>query len=81
MSPVALRLPTLRPCLPAHESLLSAGAALESLYIGRLRRKEEALKSSILAPLDRNSLPEHGKPLYPMLKAFEAIALADDRAA
>ena len=67
--------------LPAHQSLMVAGAALESLYIGRIRRKEADLQASILAPLDRNSLPEHGKPFFPMLKAFEAIALAAHRAA
>ena len=67
--------------LPAHQSLMASGAALESLYIGRIRRKDADLRASILAPLDRNSLPEHGKPFFPMLKAFEAIALAAHRAA
>ncbi|MFT6024896.1 MAG: hypothetical protein ACI9PY_003030 [Ascidiaceihabitans sp.] len=67
--------------LPAHQSLMVSGSALESLYIGRIRRKEADLQASILAPLDRNSLPEHGKPFFPMLKAFEAIALAAHRAA
>lgn len=67
--------------LPAHESLVASGTFLESLYIGRLRRREVDLKQSILASLERNSLPEHGKPAFPMLKAFEAIALAGSRAA
>jgi hypothetical protein len=67
--------------LPAHETLLAAGTAAESLYIGRLRRQPIPLASSVLATFDRNDLPEHGKPAHSVLKWFEAITLASRRAA
>lgn len=67
--------------MPAHETLSIAGCALESLYIGRIRRKKEALDASILCDLPSASLPEHAKPMHPVLGAFEARILADQRAA
>jgi len=67
--------------LPGHEAVLAAGCALESLYIGRMRRKPEAIAASLLAPFDRNRLPEHAKPVWPVLKPFEAVTLAATRAA
>jgi len=67
--------------LPGHEAVLAAGCALESLYVGRLRRKPEAVAASLLAPFDRNRLPEHAKPIWPVLKPFEAVTLATNRAA
>lgn len=67
--------------LPEHETLLAAGSFFESLYIGRIRRKPEQLDASLLRQLERNGLPEHGKPVFPILRAFEAITLADQRAA
>ena len=67
--------------LPGHEGLMAAGCPMESLYIGRLRRKPEQLAASILAGLDRARLPEHPKPVWPVLKPFEAITLAMSRAA
>jgi hypothetical protein len=67
--------------LPEHEALLAAGSLLESLYVGRIRRKKDQLNASLLASFERNCLPEHGKPLFPILKAFEAVTLADQRAA
>ncbi|MFN3209841.1 MAG: Hint domain-containing protein [Roseovarius sp.] len=67
--------------LPGHEAVLAAGCALESLYIGRLRRRPEAIAASLLAPFDRNRLPEHAKPVWPVLKPFEAVTLATSRAA
>jgi hypothetical protein len=67
--------------LPDHEVLMVAGCPMESLFIGRLRRKPIPLASSLLAGLDRNSLPEHAKPIWPVLKSFEAITLAMSRAA
>lgn len=67
--------------LPGHETLSVAGSSFESLYIGRIRRKPTQLSASSLALFDRNGLPEHGKPVFPILKAFEAITLADQRAA
>jgi hypothetical protein len=67
--------------LPEHETFSAAGSSFESLYIGRIRRKQEQLNASLLSHFDRNSLPEHGKPVFPILKAFEAVTLADQRAA
>lgn len=67
--------------LPEHEAVIAAGATVETLYVGRLRRRKEALHASVLAGLDRHTLPEHGKPLYPVLRAFDAIVLAEQRAA
>ena len=67
--------------LPGHEVIVTAGCPAESLYIGRLRRKPDLLAASLLAPIDRNRLPEHPKPAWPVLKPFEAITLAMSRAA
>ncbi len=67
--------------LPGHETMLAAGAPVESLYIGRLRRQPVQLASSVLAGVDRNLLPEHGQPAHSVLKWFEAITLASRRAA
>ncbi len=67
--------------LPGHETMLAAGTLLESLYIGRIRRQQVQLASSILAGLDRNLLPEHGQPAHSILKWFEAVTLASRRAA
>ncbi|MEO9457529.1 MAG: Hint domain-containing protein [Lentilitoribacter sp.] len=67
--------------LPEHETLSVAGSAFESLNIGRIRRKQDQLNASLLSHFERNSLPEHGKPVFPILKAYEAITLAQQRAA
>lgn len=75
---------TIRYCqllLPGHEALNAAGTAAESLYIGRIRRKPHLLAASRLADLDEAFLPDHGKSLYPVLRAFDAQVLADYRAA
>lgn len=67
--------------LPGHETVLAAGAPLNSLYVGRIRRKPDALAQSLLAGIDRNSLPEHGQEAHKVLKWFEAIQVATNRAA
>ncbi|WP_135504090.1 Hint domain-containing protein [Roseovarius aestuariivivens] len=67
--------------LPGHESLLASGSPIESLYLGRLRRNADALCHSVLAGLDRTRLPEHARPIWPVLKPFEAVTLATSRAA
>lgn len=67
--------------LPGHEALIAAGTAAESLYIGRLRRRKTELSASLLARLDRACLPEHGRSAYPVLRAYDALVLADQRAA
>ena len=67
--------------LPRHETLLAAGTAVESLYIGRLRRDTHQLASSLLAGFDRAHLPEHAKPAHQVLRWYDAIHLARQRAA
>ncbi|MCW8842918.1 MAG: hypothetical protein OQK00_05830, partial [Rhodobacteraceae bacterium] len=59
----------------------AAGAYLESLDIGRLRRKGDLHAASLLAGLGRNRLPEHVARPYPVLGAFEASTLATQRSA
>ncbi len=76
--------PTVTYCqviLPRHESMIGAGCPIESLYIGRLRRKPAQLAQSVLAEIDRTLLPEHPQSSYPMLRPFEAITLMQRRAA
>ena len=67
--------------LPEHEALDAAGTAAESLYVGRIRRKPDLLAASRLADLDPVFLPDHGKSLYPVLRAYDAQVLADYRSA
>ena len=67
--------------LPEHEAVIAAGTVAETLYVGRLRRRKDHLAASVLAGLDRHLLPEHGRPVHPVLGAFDAIVLAEQRAA
>jgi len=67
--------------LPDHEEIEAAGARTESLYLGRIRRKPEIVAMSLLADFNRARLPEHPRPLWPVLKSYEAITLAMTRAA
>ena len=64
-----------------HETLIAAGTAAESLYIGRIRRNGQELHNSMLSGFDRSSLPEHAKPAHQVLRWFDAIHLARQRAA
>lgn len=67
--------------LPGHDVLLAAGCALESLYIGRIRRDPARLAASALSDIPSRLLPEHAKPFHQVLRPFEAITLLDQRAA
>lgn len=67
--------------LPNHETLDAAGTVLESLAIGRIRRKPDLLRQSLLAGIDRSLLPEHAVTAAPVLSPFDALVLADARAA
>lgn len=67
--------------LPDHQAILANGTYMESLNIGRIRRKKDILASSLLGPIRRDSLPEHSVPAYPVLSSFEALILAEQRAA
>lgn len=67
--------------LPTHDAVLAAGTAVESLFIGRIRRHKCKLSASLLAGSMRASLPDHAPSAYPVLRSFEAITLAERRAA
>lgn len=67
--------------LGRHDSLIAAGCPVESLYVGRIRRKRAQLDASLLAPFERALLPEHARSAYLMVKPFEAITLMQRRAA
>ena len=54
---------------------------MQSVNIGRIRRKPPALRASLLAGLNRVHLPEHAPSPYPLLNTFEATTLAAQRAA
>ena len=67
--------------LPRHETLLAAGTFVESIYIGRIRRQEHHLQSSLLHSFDRALLPEHPRPAHHVSRWYDAIHLARRRAA
>ena len=67
--------------LPDNDAILAAGCAVESVFIGRLRRKPADLAASLLAPFERARLPEHAPPDRPVLTPLEAVALVTGRAA
>ncbi len=67
--------------LPDHEAINAAGTYVETLDIGRIRRRPNLLRSSLLGQFERNMLPEHNKTAYPVLGSFEALILAEQRAA
>lgn len=67
--------------LPHHDAVRIPDAALETLYIGRMRRDKALLTASVLSDLPRALLPEHHRAGYQVLRAFEAITLAEARAA
>ncbi len=67
--------------LPAHETILAAGTALESLYIGQIHRDKTVLQASMLHHLDQATLPDHPAPTHQVLNWSEAVHLACQRAA
>jgi len=67
--------------LPHHDAVRTPEAALETLYLGRMRRDKTLLDASLLFGVPRNHLPEHHRAGYQVLRAFEAISLAEARAA
>lgn len=67
--------------LPDHEVIDAAGTALESMFIGRIRRKPTLLDMSLLAGFERATLPDHARKVFPVLGAFDAKVLAEHRAA
>ncbi|SMO35930.1 Hint domain-containing protein [Thalassovita litoralis] len=67
--------------LPGSHAMIGAGAKLQSLYLGRMRRHAPKVAVSLLAGYDRSRLPEHASPPYPVLRPFEAVTLVQHRAA
>lgn len=67
--------------LPDHTPLCAAGCAIDSLFIGRLRRAPDRLGESLLSQIPAHHLPEHAQPVHPVLRSYEAVALAMARAA
>ncbi|OIQ28223.1 MAG: hypothetical protein BM562_13370 [Alphaproteobacteria bacterium MedPE-SWcel] len=67
--------------LPGQEVPVAAGLGVESLFLGRIRRDPVALSASLLAGLDRNSLPEHAPSCCPVVRAFDAAVLTEQRIA
>lgn len=67
--------------LPRNEAIMTAGVALETVFIGRIRRKRAALAASLLHEFDHKLLPEHAKSAYPVLRPYEALTLVEERAA
>ncbi|MEP2532332.1 Hint domain-containing protein [Shimia sp.] len=67
--------------LPEHEAVLCAGNYVETLNIGRIRRKPEILRASLYCNMPRRELPEHALTAFPVLGEFEALTLAAQRAA
>lgn len=67
--------------LPDHEALVLGGTAVESLNIGRIRRKQTIFPATMLQDFDPLTIPEHSKLAFPVLKHFEAVTLAEHRAA
>jgi hypothetical protein len=66
--------------LPRNEPVVAAGTALHSLYLGRMRRKADQMAVSVLASYERARLPEHARPVFPVLKPFEAVSFVQQRA-
>lgn len=67
--------------LPENETCIAGGTALETLFLGRSRRDAALMRASLLSAVERSRLPEHVAPNYPLLDHFEAITLAELRAA
>ncbi|MFS4581527.1 Hint domain-containing protein [Phaeobacter sp. C3_T13_0] len=67
--------------LPRHQRFIAAGTAVESLYLGRLRRDRKAYAVSALSHLDRHAMPEHAIDPAPLLRSFDAAVLAERRIA
>ncbi len=67
--------------LPHGQAITASGVQVESAFIGRIRRRKDLFPYTTLAHVPRHLLPEHAKPTRPVLKPFEAITLAEMRAA
>ena len=80
--------PTLSPTIRYSQLILQKayavqmqGACAETLFIGRIRRDNRKFEASLLGRMNRNLIPEHGRTAHQVLQPFEAITLAQRRAA
>lgn len=67
--------------LPGHEPFVTGDTELESLYVGRIRRRREDVAQTLLNNVPASLLPEHARRGLKVLDPFEAITLAEARAA
>lgn len=67
--------------LPNHEAILAADTYVESMDVGRMRRRRDLLSASLLSGYPRRLLPEHARTAFPVLREFDALTLAAQRAA
>lgn len=67
--------------LPNHEAILAADTYVESMDVGRMRRRRDLLSASLLTGYPRQLLPEHARTAFPVLREFDALTLAAQRAA
>lgn len=63
--------------LPGHAVMEASGIWAESLYVGRLRRDGARLAATLLAEVNPTLLPEQARMPLPVLKRYEAQALAE----
>lgn len=63
--------------LPSHAIMAACGVWAESLYVGRLRRDPDRLTATLLAEVSPTMLPEQAHLSPPVLKRYEAQALAE----
>jgi hypothetical protein len=67
--------------LPNHEAMLAADTYVESMDVGRMRRRQDLLSASLLSGYPRQLLPEHARTAFPVLREFDSLTLAAQRAA
>lgn len=61
--------------LPTNTLIESSGAALDSLFVGRLRRDRSKIAATLLRDVPGALIPEQAKVQLPVLKPYEAQAL------
>ncbi|MEM9580101.1 MAG: Hint domain-containing protein [Pseudomonadota bacterium] len=67
--------------LPDGQPMIASNVQVESLHVGRIRRRKDVFGRTTLAGLPRHLMPEHSAPTSQILRPFEAITLAAMRAA
>ncbi len=64
---------------PAHAALSVSHGAVDSLFVGRLRRNKEKTAASLLNALPRRDQPEHLSPCAPVLDHCATLFLEQQR--